>query len=500
MKTINLPLFWKFAFTIITLVFIFGTINVYILWKSVYQSFEKEIDKRCVVLSSIISEKALTPIVYDDVVSLYNILDEMQRSDKSIAYIFLTDNNNHVLAKTFEAGVPASLLDANTIQAFQYNIELLNIEHYQYNTIRDIAYPILNGDIGVVRLGLVEDTIRIEIREATKSLIFMILLFLATGLLGAFIFSYLITSPIKTISQQAQLVKLDSINTGIREIKFPRYKRLFSFYFHDELDILVSKFHEMLIRLNHNYSELQKTRDSFVQAEKMAAIGTLVAGIGHEINNPISGIKNCAIRIAKKPENTEQTLKYIGLIQDATDKMENVTRHLLDFSRTQETEFSLINPIEILDNSISLVAFKAQKARVVINREYDKGLVINGNSNQLEQVVLNFIINSLDAITEKNISDPKFRGEINITLRRRNTKVLLQVEDNGVGIPEKFRRKLYDPFYTTKEAGKGTGLGLYVSFNIVKKHSGKIYFKSIEGQGTKFTIELNEEKSDGQKM
>ena len=84
---------------IIVVVFIFGTINVYILWKSVYQSFEKEIDKRCVVLSSIISEKALTPIVYDDVVSLYNILDEMQRSDKSIAYIFLTDNNNQILAK-----------------------------------------------------------------------------------------------------------------------------------------------------------------------------------------------------------------------------------------------------------------------------------------------------------------------------------------------------------------------------------------------------------------
>ena len=500
MKTINLPLFWKFAFTIIVVVIIFGTINVFILWKSVYQSFEKEIDKRCVVLSSIISEKALTPIVYDDVVSLYNILDEMQRSDKSIAYIFLTDNNNQILAKTFDSGVPVSLLEANTIQAHQYNIEVLNIEHYQYNTIRDIAYPILNGDVGIVRLGLVEDTIRNEIREATKSLIFMILLFLAAGLLGAFIFSYLITSPIKIISQQAQLVKLDSINTGLREIEFPRYKRLFSFYFHDELDILVSKFREMLIRLNQNYSELQKTRDSFVQAEKMAAIGTLVAGIGHEINNPISGIKNCAIRIAKKPENTEQTLKYISLIQDATDKMENVTRHLLNFSRTQETEFSLINPIEILDNSISLIAFKAQKARVVINREYDKGLIIKGSSNQLEQVILNFIINSLDAIAEKNISDPEFRGEINITLRKTPTKVLMQVEDNGVGIPEKLRRKLYDPFYTTKEAGKGTGLGLYVSFNIVKEHSGKIYFESKEGQGTKFTIELDEDKGNGVKI
>jgi signal transduction histidine kinase len=492
MKSINLPLFWKFAFTIIMLVFIFGMINMYILWKSVYQSFEKEIDKRCVVLSDIISQKALTPIVYDDIVSLYNILDEMQRSDKSIAYIFLTDDNNHILAKTFDSGVPVSLLDANAIKAQQYNIEVLNIKHYQYNTIRDIAYPILNGDIGVVRLGLVEDTIRNEIMEATKSLIFMILLFLTIGLLGAFAFSYLITSPIKIISQQAQLVKLDSINTGIQEVKYPRYKRLFHFYFHDELDILVSKFREMLIRLNQNYSELQKTRDSFVQAEKMAAIGTLVAGIGHEINNPISGIKNCAIRIAKKPENTEQTLKYIGLIQDATDKMENVTRHLLDFSRTQETEYVLINPIEIIDNSISLIAFKAQKAKVVINRDYNKGLMIKANANQLEQVILNFLINSLDAIAEKKIADPGFHGEINIKLRKKDSLVLVQVQDNGIGIPDKTNRKLFDPFYTTKEAGKGTGLGLYVSFNIIKEHNGKIYFESKEGEGTLFTIELTE--------
>ncbi|NOX45674.1 MAG: HAMP domain-containing histidine kinase [Chlorobi bacterium] len=496
MKTINLPLFWKFAFTIITLVFIFGTINMYILWKSVYQSFEKEIDKRCVVLSDIISQKALTPIVYDDVVSLYNILDELQRSDKSIAYIFLTDNNRNVLAKTFDSGVPASLLQANTIRSQQYNIEVLNIKNYKYKTIRDIAYPILNGDIGMVRLGLVEDTIRSEIIDATKTLVLMILLFLAVGLSGAFAFSYLITSPIKIINQQAQLVKLDSINPGILEIKYPRYKRLFRLYFRDELDILVARFREMLIRLNQNYSELQKTRDSFVQAEKMAAIGTLVAGIGHEINNPISGIKNCAIRIAKKPENTEQTLKYIALIKGATDKMENVTRHLLDFSRTQETEFTQLNPASILDNSISLISFKAQKAKIVINKDYDKGITITGNPNQLEQVILNFLINSLDAISEKSIDNAGFQGEINVILRKNDSHILMQVQDNGSGIPLKIRRKLFDPFYTTKEAGKGTGLGLYVSFNIIKEHKGKIYFDSKEGEGSTFSIELNEGKGD----
>lgn len=496
MKIINLPLFWKFAFTIIFLVLIFGAVNVYILWKSVYQAFEKEIDKRCIVLSSIISEKALTPIVYDDVVSLFSILDEIKLSDTSIAYIFLTDSRGNILAKTFETKVPSALLKANSVQSGRYNIKVLNIRNYKYSTIRDIAFPILNGDIGVVRLGLAEDTIRNQIKEATKSLLFMILLFLAVGLIGAFVFSYLITSPIKIISRQAQLFNFDNIYNDVPKINYPNYKKFLNLYFHDELDILVAKFSEMLIRLNYNYSELQKTRDSFVQAEKMAAIGTLAAGIGHEINNPISGIKNCAIRIAKKPENIEQTIKYVQLIQDATDKIEDVTRHLLDFSRKQEINYLDINPANFLDDSISLITFKAQKAQVAIHRNFQKGLTIKGSQNHLEQVIINLLLNSLDAIAEKKIEVPEFQGEITITLRNNKSTVFIQIQDNGAGIPDEVKRKLFDPFYTTKAAGKGTGLGLYVSFNIIKEHQAKIYFTSKAGEGTLFTIEFMEVRKE----
>lgn len=492
MKSINLPLFWKFAFTIIIVVIVFGMINLFILWKSVYQSFEKEIDKRCVVLSSIVSEKALAPIVYDDVVSLYNVLDEMEHSDESIAYLFIMDKDGNVVAKTIDSEIPPMLLSANTIQSGSYSIKVLNIKNYRYQNIRDIAYPILKGDVGVVRLGIVEDTIRDEIKQATWSLLQMILLFLAIGLLGAFGFSYLITSPIKTISQQAQKVNLDSISSDIDAIRQPRFKKLFTLYFPDELDLLASKFSEMLLRLKDNYAELQKTRDSFVQTEKMAAIGTLAAGIGHEINNPISGIKNCALRIAKKPENLEQTKKYIILIQDATDKIEDVTRHLLDFSRKQETIFALVNPTVILENSISLIAFKAQKAEVLIQKNFQKGLAIMGSANHLEQVVLNLLLNSLDAIAEQKNNDPELTGVINVNLRKRHEKILMEVQDNGSGIPEALSNKLYDPFFTSKEAGKGTGLGLYVSFNIIKEHQGKIYFESEAGKGTKFIIELKD--------
>ena len=264
MKFVNLPLFWKFAITITGLVFVFGMINMFILWKSVYRSFEKEIDKRSVVLSTIISEKAVDPIVYEDVVSLYDIVNDMVRSDSSIAYIFITDEKGKVIAKTFETNVPPSLLTVNRLNHGKYNIELLNAKNYRYRTIRDIAFPILGGRIGTVRLGLIEDSIRSEIKKATNSLLLMILLFLSIGLAGAFGFSYLITSPIHSIGEQAQNVNLESLDTGIKVPEYPRYKKLFHIYFSDELDLLVAKFNEMLIRLKRNYAELRKTRNSFV--------------------------------------------------------------------------------------------------------------------------------------------------------------------------------------------------------------------------------------------
>jgi len=104
-KTFRLPLFWKFAIRSTIIVAIFGTVSIYLLWSSVYKSFEKEIDKRCKVLAKIVSDKSLTPLVYGDDVSLYNILDEIKQSDPSISYIFILNNANNLIAQTPSTGI-----------------------------------------------------------------------------------------------------------------------------------------------------------------------------------------------------------------------------------------------------------------------------------------------------------------------------------------------------------------------------------------------------------
>jgi hypothetical protein len=172
-KIFILPLFWKFAIISTIVVIIFGSINMYLLWSSVYKSFEKEIDKRCNVLAKIISEKALTPMVYEDNLSLFKILEEIKQSDPSISYIFIVNNSNKIVAQTYNIKIPKKLINANSLQAKNYNIKVIKANNFEHNIIRDIAYPILN--VGTVRLGIAEVHIQEEMMEATRKLLIMII-------------------------------------------------------------------------------------------------------------------------------------------------------------------------------------------------------------------------------------------------------------------------------------------------------------------------------------
>ena len=489
-KSVRIPIFWKFALMSIIIVGIFGSVNLYMLWSSVYTSFEKEIDKRCKVLAKIVSDKALTPMVYEDNLSLYTILDEIKQSDPSISYIFILDNANHLVAQTYDIRLPEGLVNANTIKSGLFSIKVIRTNNYKYPVIRDIAYPILNGEVGTVRLGIVEEHIQQEIADATRNLLIMIFAFLAMGLTGALFFSYLITSPIKRISQKAQIIDLNFIDSEKYIIDDSKKFRLLNVEVTDELDVLETKFSEMVNRLGKNYKELKEAQKALVQAERLASLGTLSAGVAHEINNPISGIKNCSNRIIKNPQNTEQNLKYITLIKEATDKIEKVVHHLLKFSRKQDIVLSKLDLNTVIESALSLTSHKLKANQITTKTDCKKNCFVNGSTNHLEQVLVNLIINGLDSIMERKESESSHKGEIKISVQAISDKVYIHVIDNGLGIPTEIQNKIFDPFFTSKEVGKGTGLGLSVSFTLIKKHNGKIQFSSKPGQGTEFVIEL----------
>jgi two-component system NtrC family sensor kinase len=490
-KRINIPLFWKFAISSTIIVVLFGSINVYLLWTSVYKSFEMEIDKRCKVLAKIISEKALTPLVYEDDLHLFSILNDIKNSDSSIVYIFILNPLNEVVAQTSNIKIPEKLIEVNNIKSGNYHIKVIQTSHFQYPIIRDIAYPVLDGEIGTVRLGVTEEHIRQELMEATRNLANMILAFFLFGLAGAFLFSYIITSPIKKISQKAQMLNLNSIDTENSNITRKLQIKFFNLQINDELDVLVTKFSEMINRLKKNYIELKETQRALIQAEKLASLGTLSAGVAHEINNPISGIKNCINRILKKPENTEQNMKYLILIKEAAEKIENVIQHLLSFSRKQDLKIQKVELNMVIDSAVLLTKYKLESNNIHLKTNFNKThFFVKGSPNHLEQIFVNFIINGIDAINERKKHEPQLKGEINININKIISKTYIHIMDNGIGISKDIKDKIFDPFFTTKDAGKGTGLGLSMSFNLIKEHNGKVFFSSILQKQTEFVIEL----------
>ncbi len=488
---IRLPIFWKFTILLVITVFIYGAINVYVLWNSINESFGKELESKGLLMARMISEEALPFIAYGDDIGLNNELNNLYSLDSNIAYIFFLDKNDKIIAHTSNLKIPTSLIYANKINKGTYHVRLIKSEHYKYKLIRDIAYPVYNGLIGTIRIGLVEDNIVSTLKSATQRLLLMIFIFLCIGIFGAFLFSYYLTKPIKLISNEAQKASLDNISSFYMTKQSLLKRSFFRIRFTDEIDVLQKKFYEMLRRLHRNKVEKEEMQKSLIQTEKLVSIGILTAGIAHEVNNPLTGIKNCLYRISKNPDNIAQNSEYLELIRHSVEKIQGISKNVLDYSRQQTSRLTEVNIIEILKNAKMITAYQMERNNIAFHLDYDKEeIYLAGKKANLEQVFLNLLLNSIDAISERKMAEPDIDGYIKVTLTDSREKLKIEIEDNGVGLAKEIIPNIYDPFFTTKEVGKGSGLGLYVSYHIIQDHGGTVTCESNPKESTKFIIQM----------
>ncbi len=488
---IRLPIFWKFTILLVITVFIYGAINVYVLWNSINESFGKELESKGLLMARMISEEALPFIAYGDDIGLNNELNNLYSLDSNIAYIFFLDKNDKIIAHTSNLKIPASLIYANQINNGGYHVRLIKTEHFKYKLIRDIAYPVYNGLIGTIRIGLVEDNIVSTLKSATRRLLLMIFIFLSIGIFGAFLFSYYLTKPIKLISNEAQKASLDNISTFYKTKKPFRKRSFLRICFTDEIDVLQKKFYEMLRRLHRNQVEKEDMQKSLIHTEKLVSIGILTAGIAHEVNNPLTGIKNCLYRISKNPDNIAQNNEYLELIKHSVEKIQGISKNVLDYSRQQTSQLTEVNIIEVFENTKMITAYQMEKNNIAFQLTYDKEpIYIAGKKTNLEQVFLNLLLNSIDAISERKITKPDLDGFIKVLLTDSSERLIIEIEDNGIGLVKDIVPNIYDPFFTTKDAGKGSGLGLYVSYHIIQDHGGTLRCESNPKESTKFIIQM----------
>ncbi len=238
--------------------------------------------------------------------------------------------------------------------------------------------------------------------------------------------------------------------------------------------------------------ETEKTRAQLEHASKLATIGELAAGIAHEINNPLAAINEEAGLLKDKlnPEfgknlSTEETIRHLNSIQESVFRCRDITRKLLGFVRKQDIELKKHNLHTLIDNVIDgILGNELMVSNIEVKKDYDQSLPdISTDGNQLQQVLLNLVKNSIDSMEGKP-------GSISIETKNLGNSVSMKVGDTGKGISSAQMEKIFLPFFTTKEVGKGTGLGLSVSYGIIKSLRGKIDVESEVGKGTIFAITL----------
>jgi len=226
-------------------------------------------------------------------------------------------------------------------------------------------------------------------------------------------------------------------------------------------------------------------RDQLVHAEKMAAVGQLVSGVAHEVNNPLTAILGFADLLMENPEMPEGARKDLRVILQEAQRTKQIVQNLLSFARQMPPERSALQLNSILRRTIQLRSYDLNSHGVEVIEHLDEGLPdVMGDAHQLQQVFLNILNNAHDAVHE--VGRP---ARIEIMSTKCGDAVEVSFSDNGKGISHP--DKIFDPFFTTKEVGKGTGLGLSICYGIVKEHGGEILcHNNIAGQGATFIVRL----------
>jgi PAS domain S-box-containing protein len=230
-------------------------------------------------------------------------------------------------------------------------------------------------------------------------------------------------------------------------------------------------------------SQRARLEDQLMQTEKLTSLGLLAAGVAHEVNTPLAVISNYIQMLARQFPGDDPRSTLIEKIVKQTFRASEIVNNLLNFSRVGSSQFSEVSLNAVVEETLSLVTHPLKTSRIEVKQQLQGDLpTVLGSMNRLQQVFLNLFMNARDAMPAG--------GVLEIRTACSNGTVEVEVSDTGVGIPRDQLHRIFDPFFTTKTTGRGTGLGLSVSYGIIKEHAGKIDVKSAPGRGTQFRLEF----------
>jgi PAS domain S-box-containing protein len=261
--------------------------------------------------------------------------------------------------------------------------------------------------------------------------------------------------------------------------------QIFSYPIVDEKGKLLS-----VIEYVKDITEEQRLQEQLIQSEKLAGIGVLASGVAHEINNPLSGIIGMA-EIALEEEDPSKKISYLTDILECGQRINEIVKGLRSYSRAaKREEFGQVDLNGVLEESLKMVQLATKASSVEVIKEFQTSEKIQANMGEIQQVFTNLITNAFQAMDGKG-------GKLVLATRSLEDFVEVKISDNGMGIPQKYINQIFDAFFTTKNPGEGTGLGLNIVYRIVNKYEGTIDVESREQMGTTFTIKFPIRRVEG---
>jgi len=355
-----------------------------------------------------------------------------------------------------------------------------------YITAYEPIEDIFGNRVGMLYVGVLEEKYADMRRNALTVLVLIVAAGMALAIGLGYFLANKIMSPVHRLIRASQQVSEGNLAPEIGPIS------------KDEIGVLQKTFKDMVVSLEERDKQRRaESENRLLQSEKQASVGRVAAGVAHEINNPLTGILTFTRILQRSQSIGDKDRDHLQKIAESTVRVRNIVKGLLDFSRQTELDQEPTDVNRLIRTVISAMENQALIKGVTLEFNPREDLpMITLDRNQFQSVVINLLINALDA-TEQGGTITASTG-ISVSASNTDKKgVEISITDSGCGIPPENLDKLFEPFFTTKEVGKGTGLGLAVSYGIVQRHGGTIRVQSEVGRGSTFTIWIPvDEQSD----
>jgi len=398
------------------------------------------------------------------------IMEIFNRRDLDLLYLVIIDEDGRVISHNDITEYGKVYSDPLTAKSRSADNTVIQRFFSKGHAALDIGVPLSIGKKrwGTLKIGISLEQAEHEIIATIGKIAMMTVILVTIGFFVILLLSRRFINPITQLASTMEKARGDFLDVKVNVRG------------HDELAVLGERFNSMIERIRQANEDLRKANEKMIQSEKLASIGILASGVAHEINNPLGGLFNCVQMLKQNGDNPEFRERYLGLVKEGLDKIETTVSKLLWMSRKSEHAPVDVNVRNAVDGVYAFLEYRISRSRITFVNAVPDDLRFVVDLHDLQQMLMNLMINAVHAMRDG--------GALSIGSKQENGVVQIEVVDTGVGVAPENIGRIFDPFFSTKPTGEGTGLGLWLTYGIMKNYGGEITVESEVGKGSRFIM------------